>query len=142
MCHRPSACEKIPPSKFLLCRLLIVHERYSRWNLPWAALAEGWKETSPHSSPFGGRRPTPPFLMSRSPVLLSIERSPSPTAQLVQQKLARDRTLLFLRGEHQDLLKELGRGERESVFTRDFMALNSHFCGTCMECDVLSPWTN
>ncbi|KAK0611309.1 hypothetical protein B0T14DRAFT_530137 [Immersiella caudata] len=85
---------------------------FTSWNLPYAALAKA------HGAPFEGVEATLGYLRIHSPEARTPGRNsppPSPTMQLVQRKLAQDRSSLMLQGRFQELLAGCGEGARVTL---------------------------
>ncbi len=89
--------------------------RLSSWNLPYAAYSKALGKKPDQPSPFGGTGATPTYLDIESPEATTQGHQaagPSPTMQLVHQKVAQDRSSLFLQGRHLELLASCGREDR------------------------------
>jgi hypothetical protein len=70
---------------------------------------------SDQPSPFAHVNQTPPYLNINSPAAMTPGREaagPSPTTQLIQQKLAQDRSKLLLQGRFEQLLMSCNKDER------------------------------
>ncbi|KAK4039018.1 hypothetical protein C8A01DRAFT_47468 [Parachaetomium inaequale] len=90
---------------------------------PMSPGALGKKSGQP--SPFGGTGATPSYLNIESPEAATPGREaagPSPTMQLVRQKVALDRSSLFLQGRHLELLASCGKEDRITLtnYLHDF----------------------
>ncbi|KAK3899067.1 hypothetical protein C8A05DRAFT_18446, partial [Staphylotrichum tortipilum] len=100
--------------------------RFSSWNLPYAAYCKALGQRPGEPSPFGGGTgATPTCLNIASPEAATPGRSatgPSPAMQLVRQKVAQDRSSLFLQGRHQELLASCGNEDRRTLtnYLHDF----------------------
>ncbi|KAH6613493.1 hypothetical protein F5144DRAFT_616419 [Chaetomium tenue] len=98
---------------------------FSSWNLPYGAYSKALGKKSDQPSPFGGTGATPSYLNIESPEAATPGREaagPSPTMQLVRQKVALDRSSLFLQGRHLELLASCGKEDRITLanYLHDF----------------------
>jgi hypothetical protein len=110
------ACKFCVPDKpGLVPRSLPTPARLSSWNLPYAAYSKALGKRPGQPSPFGATASTPAYLNIDSPDPVTPGRpaaAPSPAMQLVREKVAQDRSNLFLQGRHQDLLASCGKEDR------------------------------
>ncbi|EAQ86815.1 hypothetical protein CHGG_08068 [Chaetomium globosum CBS 148.51] len=99
--------------------------RFSSWNLPYAAYSKALGKKNDQPSPFGETGSTPSYLNIESLEAATPGREaagPSPTMQLVRQKVALDRSSLFLQGRHLELLASCGKEDRTTLanYLHDF----------------------
>ncbi len=85
------------------------------WHLPYAAYSKALGQSPDQPSPFGGAGTTPSYLTVASPDATTPgyqAPGPSPTLQLVHQKVAQDRASFLLQGRHLQLLASCGKEDR------------------------------
>jgi len=94
-----------------------ISTRLSSWNLPYVAYTKALGFGTDQPSPFATDGATPSYLNVHSPEATTPGRrpaapDPSPTMQMVRQKVALDRASLFLQGRTKELLASCGREDR------------------------------
>ncbi|KAK0620557.1 hypothetical protein B0T14DRAFT_567300 [Immersiella caudata] len=85
------------------------------WNLPYAAYSKAYGARLDEPSPFDTTGATPTYVNIQSPEAHTPGRQtqgPTPTTELINQKLAQDRSNFLLQGRHLELLKSCAKEQR------------------------------
>lgn len=92
------------------------YDSISSWNLPYAAYVNAFGAQPGQGSPFDTTGTTPPpypSTQSFETTALECETTGlSPTTQLINQKVARDRASYLFQGRHMELLRSCGEEQR------------------------------
>ncbi|KAF7927849.1 hypothetical protein BELL_0409g00010 [Botrytis elliptica] len=101
---------------------------FIRWNLPYRAFSSSTSAAANHRSPYWTTDSTPSDISVVSPSANriggspfingpSLSDAPSPTVLVLRGKFQRERTDLFLGGDHEKLLQRMGKRENMTLTT-------------------------